>query len=68
MTYLHKPFQHKEGICALRVFALAGGELSEVVWELVGFTHDTNNLWDLGQVKIFATEVRVILQYKHGLF
>jgi hypothetical protein len=43
------------------VYALAGGELSEVVWELVGFSHDTNNLWDLGQVKIFATEVRVIL-------
>jgi hypothetical protein len=34
------------------VFAMAGGTEPEPVWELVGYTHDTDDLWDLGQVKI----------------
>ena len=41
----------------MRVFAMAGGEVAEPVWELVGYSHDTNSMWDLGQVKIIATEV-----------
>ncbi len=44
--------QHNEGISAVRVFAMAGGTEPEPVWELVGYTHDTDDLWDLGQVKI----------------
>jgi hypothetical protein len=31
---------------------MAGGTEPEPVWELVGYTHDTDDLWDLGQVKI----------------
>ena len=50
-------YQHDQGIRSLRVFAMAGGEVAEPVWELVGYSHDTNSMWDLGQVKIIATEV-----------
>lgn len=53
---------HNEGISALRVFAMAGGSEPEPVWELVGYSHDTNDLWDLGQVKVIATEVYIEME------
>ncbi len=57
IEHILSPVQHNEGIRALRVFAMAGGTEPEPVWELVGYSHDTNDHWDLGQVKVIATQV-----------
>ena len=49
--------QHNKGISALRVLSVIGNEEPKLVWELRDFTQDTNDLWELGQVRINANKV-----------
>jgi hypothetical protein len=49
------------------VLVKEGEEFFEYVWELVGFSHDTNEHWELAQVFVHATEVKMIKNSKELL-
>jgi hypothetical protein len=60
--------QHNQGIKGLKVFVKEGEEFFEYVWELVGFSHDTNEHWELAQVFVHASEVGSVMLKQNYIY
>ena len=56
-------FQHQGGISSFRVLSLTDFGEFEVVWALEGYSHDSNEYWDLGQARIRGNEVIIYKYY-----
>jgi hypothetical protein len=51
--------QHNRGIKDVRVMIKEGNDFFSMVWALDGYSHDTNEHWDLAQVFVRATQVNL---------
>ena len=54
--------KHEGGISSFRILSLDTANMEfRDVWELAGYSHDSNEYWETGQAIIYGNEVSCVI-------